>query len=550
MTTFNPSTIRRLKNLPQLSGVWEGDRRSLSLPSGNTSADESPGDCILWVDGQNAMVRAMDVVTADVGLEGIVRTLLRAFEHPHGGGEPMLPNKIVVRDRQLQFFLRGVLQELDIVVEHVSELPLIDEIFYGLQSSLESRTLASEQPYQEELDELASLLWKDAPWQLLDEEKIIAIHLNRSDVETFYVSTLGMLGVEYGVLMYRSISSLIQFRQRVLTAKKSAEALEEAFLQQDCFFLTFEQASELDLVNSGFAPPFGVDLAQQPIEPTFGNLHPLEGMRPYLYEEEAISAVLALEALHRFIRQHRRQLAKDSFPTLSSKYRIPLPSDASAKQSVRVETLPDLAEDLATMTEASLLIEDSALVDQANFTSLVVRDDLVPKGSFYNVGYLPWEVLEIMRPSVKVHQPASRTFPKKSDGFPIILIQTSRPKAIAMIEELQSSGGLKSICFNPGEDPLAQQAYDLGLLQTNDGTFHLFGEFFETDPVHVRARKKWDQRCSKTKGYCGLVIAMGISGASRGNPQLKDMMGLFEVQALSGEELGLPPLQRIQSFQG
>ncbi|MEL6321330.1 MAG: hypothetical protein AAFQ57_11885 [Cyanobacteria bacterium J06626_14] len=534
MTTLNPSTIRRLKALPQLSSVWEGDRRSLPLPIAEASVDDEHGDCILWVDGQSAMVRAMDVVTPDVGLEGMVRTLLRAFERPHGAVEPMLPSKIVVRDRELQFFLRGVLQELNIIVEHVSELPLIDEIFYGLQSSLEARTLASEQPYQDELDELARVLWEDAPWQLLDEEKIIALHLNRSDVETLYVSTLGMLGVEYGVLMYRSVQSLTQFRQRVLTSNNSAEALEEAFLQQDCFFLTFEQASEHDLVNSGFVSPSSEVELINDLSPAFGNLHPLEGMRPYLYEEEALSALLALEALHRFIRQHRKQFTQDSFPTLSSTYRIPLPSESGKKVSIQVETLPELAEELATMTEASLTLDDSDAVEEGEMSSLIVRDDLVPQGSFYNVGYLPWDTLELVRPSVRVHQPADNAFPTKSDGFPIILIQTSRPKAIVMIEELQSSGGLKSICFNPGEDPFAQESYDLGLLQTKDGAFHLFGEFFEADPVHVRARKKWEQRCAKTKGYCGLVIAMGIKGASRGNPQLKDMMGLFEVQAMSG----------------
>ncbi|MEM7770004.1 MAG: hypothetical protein AAGA75_25035 [Cyanobacteria bacterium P01_E01_bin.6] len=545
MTTLNPSTIRRLKNLPQISGVWEGDRRSLMLPQNDAGTDDDDhGDCILWVDGQNAVVRAMDVVTPDVGLEAIVRTLLRAFEHPHGGGEPMRPSKIVVRDREIQFFLRGVLQELEISVEHVSELPFINEIFHGLQASLEARHLAADQPYQDALDEAAYVLWNDAPWHILDEEKIIAIHLNRPDVETFYVSTLGMLGVEYGVLMYRSVHSLKQFRQRVLTANNSAEALEEAFLQQDCLFLTFEQASEYDLVTSGLE--MGLLDLDDDLNPTFGNLHPLEGMRPYLYEEEAISALIALEAIHRLIRQHSKRLMNESFPAISSKYRIPDPSNPEKKLSIHVETLPDLASDLATMTDTSLSAKGNELLEST--PSFILHDDLVPQNSFYSLGVLPWDVLELMRPSVKVYQPADGEFPTQADGFPIILIQTSRPKALTMIEELQASGGLKTICFNSGEDPLAQESYDLGLLQTNNGEFHLFGEFGEMDPVHVKARQKWDQRCKKTKGYCGLVIAMGVKGASRGNPKLKDMMGLFEVQSLSSQELGLQPLQRFPSF--
>ena len=37
----------------------------------------------------------------------------------------------------------------------------------------------------------------------------------------------------------------------------------------------------------------------------------------------------------------------------------------------------------------------------------------------------------------------------------------------------------------------------------------------KTDPVHIQARKKWDQRCKKTKGYCGLVIAKGSKGCGK-----------------------------------
>ena len=104
---------------------------------------------------------------------------------------------------------------------------------------------------------------------------------------------------------------------------------------------------------------------------------------------------------------------------------------------------------------------------------------------------------------------------------------------------------LKAICFNRGEDSFEDVVYDLGIFQTENGQLHLFGEFVEDDPVHVAARKKWDQRCKKTKGYCGLIIAQGLTGASRGNPKLKDMLALFEVKALSAKDMGLGPLQLI-----
>ena len=85
----------------------------------------------------------------------------------------------------------------------------------------------------------------------------------------------------------------------------------------------------------------------------------------------------------------------------------------------------------------------------------------------------------------------------------------------------------------------------MGILKTEDGDLHLFGEFVEDDPVHQEARKKWEQRCKETKGWCGLIIAMGLTGASRGQPQFKDMMALLEVHFIPSDDLDLGRLQLI-----
>jgi hypothetical protein len=149
--------------------------------------------------------------------------------------------------------------------------------------------------------------------------------------------------------------------------------------------------------------------------------------------------------------------------------------------------------------------------------------------------------LNLLRQEVKYHVEAEIS--QAGDGLPVILIQTSRPKAKTIIENIQASGGLKAICFNPGANPLDGQQYDLGLLQTGDGQLFLFGEFLDQDPTHLEARKKWNQRCQQTNGHCGLIIAKGLTGASRGNPGLKDMMALFEVRSLSSLDLGIGTLQ-------
>jgi hypothetical protein len=536
MNALNRSTRRRLQQIKQdPNSVWEGDRRSLAgSPSPDWLTSDSngstDGDCILWVDGSQGMVRAMDIVTPDIGPEAVVRTLLRAIEHPHSPGMPARPKKIVVRDRELQFFLRGVLQDLDITLDYVPDLPLIDEIFRGLQEAVSDRPPQLPPHYEEALLAKANEVWREAPWDVLADHQILAIELNQWDIGTLYVSIMGMLGMEFGALFYRSLDSLKQFRQRAID-QSSIEEMQAAFLGQDCLFVTYEtDEDDLEDIPLNFR-----QRSSDEVNPVFGNLHPLEGLRSFLYNEEAATLLVGLEALHRFVRQHHKKFRNDAFPPVGSRYQIPLVDEANEtiQVSVQVTTLPDLANELLDMEESD---------EESGFSFPVLRDDLVPESSFLSLGMMPWEVVEMLRMGAKHHQP-KEDLTQSGEGLPIVMIQTSLPKAKVLIQELQAAGGLQGICFNPGENPLIGDRYDIGLLQTGNGDLHLFGEFGETDPTHSAARKKWDQRCKKTKGGCGLIIAKGLTGAARGNPQFGDMMALFETNAITTKDLGLGTLQ-------
>jgi len=548
MSGLNRNTCRRLKNLHQIPSVWEGDRRPLVAFSDNSEPDaEGGGECILWVDGLEGIVRAMDVVSPEMGPEAVVRALLRAMEHPQSPARPARPSKIVVRDREIQFFLRGVLQELDITIDYVPDLPLIDELFRGFEEIALQRQPKLPPQYADLLLSKAYELWDDAPWELLADHNILSIELNRWEVGTLYASVMGMLGMEYGVLLYRSLDSLKRFRASVL-AEESFEAMEQAFLGQDCLFVTFGQAKDDEDDDEDDDEIDLADLSVSEIVPGFGTVHPFEGMRPYLYEEEAIAVYVALEALHRFFRASYQQLAGDTFPAINKRYRIPMPLEADSKQtiSVKVATLPELASELLDMAESDEDDDFDEDFDEASM-ALPLRDDLVPKDAFLSLGMMPWESVEMLRSGVDCYQ--SKEVTTAGEGLPVILIQTTRPKAKALIEQIQTAGGLKGICFNPGEDPLEGERYDLGILQTENSSLYLFGEFSEADPTHVTARKKWDQRCKKIKGYCGLIIARGLTGASRGNPQPRDMMALFEARSLSAKDLGLGMLQLMPQFE-
>ncbi len=543
--SLNSATRRRLQQLNQISSVWEGDRRPFSPPSSAMEpSSESKGECILWVDGSQGVVRAMDVVAEETGYEAVVRTLLRAMEHPNSPAKPARPQKIVVRSREIQFFLRGALQDLEIAIDYVPDLPLIDELYRSFQDSVETQTPELPPQYAQALSQKAFEIWQSAPWELLEEHQIISIELNQWDIGTLYASVMGMLGMEYGILLYRSEESLKQFRAKVLLENESPGNLEEAFLQQDCLFLTFdsdrddEDDDEEDIIDIA-------DVPQDEIEPSFGNIHPLEGLRSVLYEEEAIAMYVALDGLNRFLHDEREVLSEE-ITLLKHKYKITLPpSDAKTKVkpiAVTVATMPQLTAELEEMTFDG----DDELDEMPIFQSL--RDDLIPEDSFLSLGVVSWEMVDYLRKGAIYHQQIGQPT-QTGDGLPVILIQTSRPKAMTIITAIQKAGGIKGIGFNPGADPFEGESYDLGVLKTENSEMFLFGEFLDRDPVHVAARKKWDERCKHTSGYCGLIIARGLMGASRGQPHLKDMMALFEGQSLSPKELGIGTLQLMPQLE-
>ncbi|MDE5115512.1 MAG: hypothetical protein O4803_15205, partial [Trichodesmium sp. St15_bin1_1] len=509
MVALNPSTIRRLQKLQQVPSVWEGDRRPISSDSSSNLEleSETTNECIIWVDGSHGMVRAMDMVTPDTGPEAIVRTLLRAMENPQSPAPAIRPQKIVVKDREIQFFLRGVLQNLGITIDYVPDLPLIDEIFRGLQEVSDNRPPQLPPEYAEALVEKADKIWDDAPWEILGEHQIISVELNQWDIKNLYVCILGKLGMDYGILLYRSLDSLKRFRERV-AYEKSYENLEEAFLGQDCLFITYDSFQEEDNQNKEKNLE---NLSISEIKANFGNLHPLEGLRSILYEEEAVTTLVTLEALHRFLRASRKKMTGNKFPSLSSRYRIPIPKSDEVV-SIKVTTMPEVAEELYEMAVEA----DGEGDEELKIEMPMLKDDLVPPNSFLSLGVIPWETVTYLRDNTKQHQAAEENIETLGEGLPIILIQTSLPKATKLIKDLKEAQGLHGIGFNLGQDPIEEKNYDLGILKTYDGALHLFGEFMQNDPVHEKARQKWDERCTATHGWCGLIIARGITGASRG----------------------------------
>ncbi|MEA5536744.1 DUF6930 domain-containing protein [Crocosphaera sp. XPORK-15E] len=548
MNNLPQTTKRRLQKIPQIQSVWEGDRRPAAGLRGISDPKTSQGEeCIIWVDGSEGMVRAMDITPADAGPEAVVRTLLRAMENPHSPGQPARPQKIVVRNRELQFFLRGALQSLDIVIDYVPNLPLIDQLFLGFDAVEQTRPPVLPPDYEPLLMETARQVEEACPWDLLADHDIIAVEINRWEVDTIYVCVMGMSGQEYGLILYRSLDSLKQFRQAALS-EKSTNQLEQAFLAQDCWFLNFESTEDFseDVDFEDHDSLDWEDTDDEEMQPQYGSIHPYEGIRPFLDEDEAKIVYYSLQAFLRFFDRNQRALEDDPIGDIQKSYRFSLSSETEKNQSItlKVSTLPELTAQFVQDMED---MEDEDDEDE-DTVQLPIHDDLIPDNAFLSLGMIPWEIVESLQHNPKTYYNCQGAI-AKGEGLPVILVQTSRPKAKQMIKTLQNADDLKAICFNPGEDPWEEMTYDLGILQAGNGSLFIFGEFMEDDPEHTQARKKWDRRCEQTGGYCGLVVAMGVTGGSRGNPQLQDMLALFEAKSLDAEALAMGVLRLMPQFE-
>ena len=537
MNALPQTTRSRLKKIPQTSAVWEGDRRSLGSIAALLDSDfGTEGECIMWVDGSEGAVRAMEMVSADTGPEAVVRTLLRAIESPHHPAQPTRPQKIVICDRQLQFFLRGALQDLEIEIEYAPSLPIIDELFRGFETMGNNRPPSLPPQYESLLEQTAEKIWHDAPWDVLADSDILTLEIKHCEISTLYACVMGMMSAEYGILLYRSLESLKQFRLAALS-EQSPEALEQAFLAQDCWFLNYEVSEEAETDWQETEVTEVISL--------FGSLHPLEGMRASLDEGESKIVYLALTAILKFCRSHRQQLGQDTIEQISQNYRLSLPKTFNISQTfpVTVATSPELTVELLAMEDEIEIAES----EEEEGMNIPIQENLIPNGSLVTLGKISWDLVEILKLQRKTHYQSLNIAPK-GEGLPAILIQTSRPKAQIIIDTIEQAGGLQAICFNPGTDPFSGDTYDLGMLQTGNHNLYLFAEYPHDPTLPKNVVQQWQKSCEKTKGYCSLIVTMGVTGVNRGNPQPKDMLAVFETKAIAGEELGMGVLELMPDF--
>ncbi|MBE9223491.1 hypothetical protein IQ215_12365 [Cyanobacterium stanieri LEGE 03274] len=547
MSSLPITTKHRITRIPQIPHVWEGDIFPIGEMLDNLEPElKDKGQCIVWVDGSEGFVRTMDVVRGDTGPEAMVRSLLKAIEKPQSPAQPARPHKVVVRDRELQFFLRGALQGLDIDVDYRGELPLLDELWRNLQAAT-PKTIGNIAPERLDiLEERAiALIWEQAPWAVLAEYNLIEIQIDAYNVESLYACVMGMMGQEFGVIFYRSLESMKKFRlmAREIQDDTMEDAdIERAFLQQDCWFVNFSLDEESEFDDDDEEAIWHQLLLsalenEVPIQVIFGSIHPYEGIRPLVDKEELDPLYLAMEAFGKFIKKNKSSLEKNPTQTLHNKYSVKLPWGNHKPHQVTVKTMPGVTEELEALEED--LRED--LEDDEH--GEIISNELFPDGCIVSFASLSENILDSLedKPSVWVDREGI-VFGGKKDSIPVIIIQTTRPKGKLIVQELIQQQGIEHLFFTSGEDPYFGEVFQLPMIKTHAGINHVIAEIEEEGSSFTNIVKKWSQKTKIWQGRCAVAIAMGSTGVNKGKPKQSHILGFFATDLVSKEKAGLEKL--------
>lgn len=647
MSPLPKATIERLQALPGLRSTWQGELRMFSQPDPqNPYLPPTQQAYVVWVDVADLSIRAMELVADDAGFEAVVQTLLKGMEYPSNGQTPGRPHKVVVRDRKLQFFLRGALQGLDITAGCSQRLHLVDEVFDAFVAH-RHRSVAKliwDSVHAKRLTQALNKFWDYPLWEEFSEVEILELRFELDEPQQFYVSVLGMAGIERGLLMYRSLDSLRRFRDAINNPAMRANlpSMEAAFLQQDCLFLNFEDfEGELPLpkmpVFKGFRESFIPDL---------GSIHPLEGVRYALSDQELAVVIVAIEALTRFKKNHERVLAEaESFPALTSQMVIPNPIAQSQKIpknrqqpiTVTVKTLPKVCNELlgesagtaqpdftpmdllgiredepefdqlqqlllglmgsAGMPNLDGLNSDSAnrnpmqalrkimsdygkvnpgiasdgVSDRVNVVEtfkLEIESEWIPDGSLFYLQYSLTELGHPMMPPSKSMPLVDHPFPEekkglskgkksrkltgkgmakkqKSDpltadmppGIPLLCLQTSQPKAQALIREWFANDRPIAVGTVTGKDYDEEASYDLLILCTARGRLLILNDYWHDDPNGLSLLNRWRDRVAAAGGQCSMALLKGVTGRNRGQFELADLIQIWDLHVLQTDQL-------------
>ncbi|BAC08201.1 DUF6930 domain-containing protein [Thermosynechococcus vestitus] len=502
------ATIRRLLNLPQVADIWVGGGRSLN-------SDNDEVFCAAWLDPKEQLVRTMEIRQFPPTPEQLMRLLVQAIESPHHPqAQPCRPHAIIVDDRELQFFLRGVVAPLDIQVEYQARVPLLDDFF-----ELMAAEVTSDDPdleglpreyvplYKRKIRELAQL----DIWRRLNHVTPFKLHCSSWDCPTLFAVLVNPQGAsrDFGLMLHRGEEALRNFWQQIdqedpYLDEEDDDRLEETVLRNDCLFLNVSEVDEADLDND-----LSFVLRGHAYTIEVGVVHPLEGIRHFYAPEEAEMVYVAIASLIKFWKKTKKQFEQEAYPELNLRFQIPSPCHCALSYQVQVATAPEMMPGIDEDTEES-----------QSLCQIPIDTEAIPEEAYILFKRFPPKELGELQAAVAYHQRGE--IPEEFKGYPVLTIQTKKSAAAAIAAKIAEEGGIHHLTVFPLSGP--EQIVML-LAQTNANHLWLLDTF---DAESGSLLLDWIKEVNDLDGACGLAVAYGVTGKTRRQPTLKQIVGLFE----------------------
>ncbi len=230
------SELRKLKKVPQEPNTWEALKVPAKSIMKNPPRELADSEVVIWGDLSAESIRNMQFVCSEDGND-LAQSLATAIMGVNRSIPPSRPQKVIVRDRRLMLYCRGILRNLSIDCEFSVGPSVFDQVIRDLGSELAKFEPLSDEDFLP-LENQAARLWDVAPWRFLKETEVIRIRFeNRNEATELYAVTVGGgIGVHLGVLFFRDRSKI----ERLFESGSKMTLEEQAANFENCYSVTFD----------------------------------------------------------------------------------------------------------------------------------------------------------------------------------------------------------------------------------------------------------------------------------------------------------------------
>lgn len=474
-----PSTLRRLQNLPQNPAIWEFVRHPAPTNLQFNGSDGRNQDLVLIGDATDHILRGFESIDQVSGDEAIVRALIKAMERPELPLKAGRPAKVVCPERKVQMYLRGVLQGLGITFDFSPHMTVVQDFLEELERATPPPARVPSK-WEVHLGALIHTLWQTAPWEDLEETQIVKLDLNRFGVESLWACTLGHSALDPALLLFRSLDSL---KELIKKWRELPNRPLEQFLDLDCLGIVFPD---------GFAS--GTDETPQGL---IASIHPFEGFRDFVDDEESRILWVAASAYLEFMIQFSAGLADGKTPLEFTTQTLTLPGSTwGGEVTVTACTVPEITMELNVMRD------ETAPHLTTTFSSDCVN--LAAKESNLLMGSVPRQFVDILE-SLE-----DRTIDVVSSngGIPFVAIRTGAADAAQIAKGLEDFPGPFDMAIVDGLDHAQDHVANLlvAVEGLNPPLVLWQGPSGLPNPSSITA---WNNEVNLTAGQCILLVTKG-----------------------------------------